>query len=376
VGFSPRGFMKILDKYVAKNFLTGYLISFCVLMGLRIMIDLFVNLDEFTENPNMSAFQIFMDIAVYYGRNSLLYFRDFAGMITVVAAVFSLGKMTKHNELTAIMASGVSLKRVIAPIMILSICFTGLHIIDEEILIPPIADKLVRSHDSSAKELSYDMWFLSDSQGNLFCSPKYNVKEEKISTPTIVTREHKEKNSLLWDVTGVIKADSAYYDEKSKSWILENGMFLAVSRKNTDKPYEAVKSCPSDLVPKDIPVRRQSMHMDLLSSYDLLRLAKQNPKDTARLYAQKNFRITDPIINFIMLMISLPLLVCRDPKALKSAVFVSFALTSLCYVLTFASKIFASDITIAGRVMPELWAWLPIFIFVPIAFIELDSMKT
>ena len=40
--------MKILDKYIAKNFLIGYVIAFCVLIGLRVIIDLFVNLDEFT----------------------------------------------------------------------------------------------------------------------------------------------------------------------------------------------------------------------------------------------------------------------------------------------------------------------------------------
>lgn len=368
--------MKILDKYVAKNFLTGYLISFCVLMGLRIMTDLFVNVDEFTENAEMSTMQVLSSIIVYYGRNSLLYFRDFAGMITVVAAVFSLGKMTKHNELTAIMASGVSLKRVIAPILLLSLFFTGLHIVDEEFLIPPMADKLVRSHDAAAKELFYDMWFISDSHGNLFCSPQYNVAEEVIINPTIIKRKQKEKGSVLWDVTGIIRADSARYDSKSKQWLLTNGMLLTISHNQDDKSHQPIKACPSDLLPKDIPVRRQSAHMDLLSSYDLMRLAKQNPKDTARLYAQKNFRFTDPIINFIMLMISLPVLVCRDPKGLKSAVFISFGLTSLCYVLTFISKVFACDITIAGRVMPELWAWLPIFIFVPIAFIELDSMKT
>ena len=40
--------MRILDRYVGKNFLIGYFIAFCVLTGLRIIIDLFVNLDEFT----------------------------------------------------------------------------------------------------------------------------------------------------------------------------------------------------------------------------------------------------------------------------------------------------------------------------------------
>jgi lipopolysaccharide export LptBFGC system permease protein LptF len=238
-----------------------------------------------------------------------------------------------------------------------------------------MADKLVRSHDALDATLSYDMWFISDSQGNLFCSPQFKVKEAVIENPTIITRTNKD-NSILWDVTGIIKADSAHYDLDTKSWILNNGMFLAVSRQLADQPYKPVKACISDLTPKDIPVRRKSAHMDLLSSYDLVKLAKQSPKDLARLYAQKNFRITDPVINFIMLMISLPILVCRDPKGLKSAVFISFALTGLCYILTFVSKILASEITLAGRVIPELWAWLPIFIFLPIAFIELDSMKT
>jgi lipopolysaccharide export system permease protein len=367
--------MKILDKYVAKNFLTGYLIAFLVLMGLRIMIDVFVNIDEFTENAQLTAGQVMANIILFYGRSSLLYFRDFAGMITVVAAVFSLGKMTRSNELVAIMASGVSLKRVIAPILLLALAFTGLHVIDQEFFIPPIADKLVRAQDAVAETLSYDMWFISDSRGNLFCSPKFKVNEGVMMAPTIITRTMKD-NQVLSDVTGIIKADSASYDYDSKSWILKNGTYLTVSKELSDKPYQAVKACRSDLTPKDIPVRRNSTHMDLLSSYDLVKLAKQSPKDLARLYAQKNFRLTDPIINFIMLMISLPILVCRDPKSLKSAVFISFALTGACYILTFVSKIFAPEIMIAGRVMPELWAWLPIFIFVPIAVNELDSLKT
>ena len=367
--------MKILDKYVARNFLTGYMIAFLVLMGLRIMTDLFVNIDEFYENAQLTAGQVMANIIAYYSRSSLLYFRDFAGMITVVAAVFSLGKMTRSNELVAIMASGVSLKRVIAPILLLSLVFTGLHVIDQELLIPPIADKLVRSQDAVAETLTYNMWFISDSSGSLFCSPTFRVKDSVIINPTIITRKMKD-NKVIWDVTGIIKADSAYYDYDSKSWILKNGMYLTVSKELSDKPYQPIKSCRSDLTPKDIPVRRNSSNMDLLSSYELVKLAQQSPKDLARLYAQKNFRLTDPIINFIMLMISLPILVCRDPKSLKSAVFISFALTGLCYILTFVSKIFAPEIMIAGRVMPELWAWLPIFIFVPIAVNELDSLKT
>lgn len=367
--------MKLLDKYVAENFLTGYLIAFGVLMGLRIMIDLFVNVDEFTASSQFTVLQVLNHIVYYYAIHSFLYFRDFAGMITVVAAVFSLGKMTRNNELIAIMASGVSLKRVIAPILFLSLVFAGLHVIDQEFFIPPFADKLVRSPDMITDNIFYDLWFLNDANASLFNSPRFDVKDSAILTPTIITRS-KRPDTGLYDITGIIKADSAKYNYSNKSWLLKNGVFLRVSRELSDRPYEVIKAYPSDLTPKDIPVRRKSANMDLLSSFDLARLAHENPKDLARLYAQKNFRLTDPIINLVMLMISLPVLVCRDPKTLKSAVFVSFVLTGLCYIMTFVSKLFASEAIIAGRAMPELWAWLPIFVFLPIAFIELDAMKT
>ena len=367
--------MKTLDKYVAKNFLTGYLIAFTVLIGLRMMIDMFINLDEFTERPDLGFWDICGNIVSYYAVQSTIYFRDFAGMITVVAASFSLGKMTRNNELIAIMTSGVSLKRVIAPIVFLALLLTGILIIDQEFLIPPLADKIVRSQDEVADKLTYDMWFISDEKGSLFCSPQFRVADEVIEKPVIITRI-RQQDSLKWEITGIIQADSAKYNNEvgGGQWDLVNGSFQAVSRAFAGQT-EVVTAYPSDLKPKDIPVRRKSANMDLLSSYDLVKLARQSPKDLPRLYAQKNFRITDPIINLIMLMVCLPILVCRDPKSMKSAVMISFAITGLCYITAFVSKMMASEVFF-DRVIPQLWAWIPIFIFLPIAFIELDSMKT
>ena len=54
----------------------------------------------------------------------------------------------------------------------------------------------------------------------------------------------------------------------------------------------------------------------------------------------------------------------------------SFGLTAACFVTTFVCKLLATEVVFANRVMPELWAWLPIFIFLPVAFIELDAMRT
>ena len=117
--------------------------------------------------------------------------------------------------------------------------------------------------------------------------------------------------------------------------------------------------------------------MSLLSSKQLADLAARSTqvKDLTQLYSQKHFRITDPMVNLIMLMVGLPVLVCREPKAMKSAIMASFGITVACFLVTFLAKMAATEVMF-NRVIPELWAWLPIFIFLPIAFIELDSMKT
>jgi len=377
--------VRILDKYVAKNFLTGYAIAFCVLLGLRIVIDLFVNLDEFAEHADLGMAAVISNIFTYYALQSTLYFRDFAGMITVVAAAFSLGKMVRYNELIAIMASGVSLKRIIAPIIILTIALTGLLVIDQELLIPSFSNSLVREKDVLPGRESYDLWFISDANGSLICSYKFDVESETLYDPLIITRD-KIPDSLFYEPTGWIQAKKATYDSKIRAWLLTDGLFTSIPRSQT-KPGDDSQSAPShrqtlnafytDISPKDIPIRRSSEHKTLLSSAQLSQLASQGTKlkDLAFLYSQKHFRITDPIMNVVMLLVCLPVLVCRDPKSMKSAISISFAITAASLIVNFICKLMATE-ELFGIVVPELWAWLPVFIFAPIAFLEIDSMKT
>ena len=365
--------MKLLDKYVARNFLVGYGIAFAVLIGLRILIDLFVNIDEFTEHPGIGFFEVITNIVGFYGVQSTLYFRDFAGMITVVAAAFSLGKLVRGGELIAVMASGVSLKRIIVPIVVLALILTVLLIADQELIIPLLAPELVRAHDVVPGQETYDVDFISDSNGALLCAQKFDVKSATLYYPTILTRA-RIPNTLRWTVTGRISAEKALYNYQTKCWDLRNGRY---TEKAVAKAPEPVEFFCTDLTPTDIPIRHQARYKTLLSSAQLSRLAAAGTKvkDVAQLYSQKHFRITDPLINLVMLLVSLPILVCRDPRSMKSAIIISFAITTACYIVTFVCKMLATEVFFE-RIVPEVWAWVPVIIFGPVAMVELDSMKT
>ena len=365
--------MKILDKYITKNFLIGYVISFSVLIGLRIIVDLFVNIDEFTEHAGLGVLEVMANILTYYGLNITLYFRDFAGFVTVIAAVFSLGKMVRNNEFVAMMASGVSLKRVLAPIVILAVVLTFVLVIDQEFVIPSLADKLVRSEDDLPGQESYDVWFIADANGSLICSQKYDAATTTLHGPTIIVRSRTDDSPVL-EVTGRISAEKAVYNYKTNRWDLIDGRF---TEKGSIDPADNIDYYATDITPKDIPVRRKSEYKSLLSSAQLATLAQQQTriKDLNRLISQRHFRITEPVINFVMLMVCLPILLCRDPKAMKSAVLLSFTLTGLCFITTFVCKMFSTEV-VFEMVTPELWPWLPVAIFLPVALLELDSMKT
>jgi len=250
---------------------------------------------------------------------------------------------------------------------------TVLLVVDQELVIPPLSDKLVRTQDTLPGEETYDVWFIVDGKGSLICSQRFDVKRSALYKPTIITRR-KIPDSAIWEVTGRIEARRAVYDADRGEWILKGGFF---TEKGSVAGRRPIGSYASDITPKDIPVRRKSRYKTLLSSRQLSVLASQGTKikDLAQLYSQKHFRITDPIINLVMLMVSLPILVCRDPKSMKTAIVISFGTTAACFITTFMCKMFATEVVFA-RIIPEFWAWLPIFIFLPIAFIELDSMKT
>jgi lipopolysaccharide export system permease protein len=336
-------------------------------------------------DPETGAEFTFMGVAKlvvrFYSIRFCLWYRDIAGMLIVVAAVFSLTRMTRNNELIAVMASGMSLKRVLAPILFLSLLLSSLTIFDQEFVIPRFANDLTRDHGDLPRAMKYSLWFAGDDKGNLFCSASYDESTETLVQPMIILRQAVPDRQDIFRVTGKIQAASARYNIEKGGWDLTDGRMVFVpapGQEMTPPKPENIDFYPSSLTADDIPIRRREGFKALLSLQQLTELehnAGTRKTDLAELALQKNSRITDPIINMIMLMVALPVLVCRDPKAMKTAIMISFLTTASCFVVVFVCKLFATEI-IFGQIRPAIWTWAPIFIFFPIALLEIDSMKT
>src|SRR6476646_6220284 len=146
--------MRIIDRYVFWSFIRNYLISFMVLIGMYIVLDMVFNFDDLTNLKGTaeaagvsSVLGAIRNIADYYFYQCFLFFVHLSGIIPVVAAAFTLMRLSRFNELTAMLAAGVPLLRIAMPIILAGVVLNGLLIADQELVIPTMIPKLTRSHD-------------------------------------------------------------------------------------------------------------------------------------------------------------------------------------------------------------------------------------
>ena len=165
--------MSILDRYILRMLLVNYVIAIGVMVSLYVVLDMFVNMDEFTEQ-GYPLLTVIKNIASFYWPNLFLYFAQLSGAITLFACLASLARLRKLNEITAVLASGVSLYRVAAPVIAFGIVTTAISVANTEWLIPSVAHKLSRDHDDADGRRAYQVLFLRDRHGALLSAQQFH----------------------------------------------------------------------------------------------------------------------------------------------------------------------------------------------------------
>jgi lipopolysaccharide export system permease protein len=102
--------MKLLDRYIIKQFLSTYVFVVALLLAVITVIDLTEKTDKYAK-----AQLGFLEILGYYG-NFLPWIAGLITPITVfIATVYVTAKMAGHTEIVAILSSGVSFRRLLLP---------------------------------------------------------------------------------------------------------------------------------------------------------------------------------------------------------------------------------------------------------------------
>jgi hypothetical protein len=195
------------------------LLFFVIIISLRVVIDLNFNMDDFLKG-NASSAEKFQNMVSYYLYQIPAYVIELGGILIVASAAFTLARMNHSNELTAILASGVSLHRVIVPIFLFAVLLDVAIICDQEYLIPSIADKMVRSRDDLPGEKEIHVRLMTDEAGSVWYSPKLDPAHSTMSRPLVLVRSP--------DGTAVGVVSGAMAKEEKFGWCFTDGKIKGV----------------------------------------------------------------------------------------------------------------------------------------------------
>jgi lipopolysaccharide export system permease protein len=379
--------MRIIDRYVFSSFIRNYLISFMVLIGMYVVLDMVFHFDELVDVDTATdtgalagTLAMLWNIVDYYFYQSFLFFVHLSGIIPVVAAAFTLLRLSRFNELTALLAAGVPLLRVAAPIIIASVVLNALLIVDQELVIPAMIPKLSRSHNemhTGSKHLAVQA--IQDENNALLYAARYvPPTKQSRGLPTMLDVDVLERNERLM-TAAKISAKKAEWDPRLAAWRLEGGVRIAQLLPDQRPVREDVDLWHTSITPQEIELYRNTDFMELLSTERINELLKRDKAfGASSLQRVKHTRFTQPIMNVILLLLAIPCVLTREPGKLKQGatfclVLMGVSMGSIFLCLQIANT--PPSPQLAAQ-WPAIMAWVPIFLFGPLSVFLLDRVKT
>ncbi len=329
--------------------------------------------------PAASTWSVFGSIVSYYYHQSFLFFVQLSGVIPVVAAAFTLIRMSRFNELTAILAAGVPLLRVSMPIVYAGVVFNFVLLpLTQELVIPGMIPELTKKHDEleDTNAKTFPIRAMQDDNNALLNAGKYTPPDDKHPAHLDVV-DVIERNADM-QISGHITADTADYDPPNQQWILVNGQRITGlgpgEKRSNPMPISAWKT---EISPEEINLYRSGDYVELLSTEKINELL-QRPKSygTNALLRVKHFRWSQLLVNIVLLLLAIPCVLTREPGTLKVDIIKCVMLTGVCMCSTFVARQIAGNPP-PGETWHQQWplimAWVPIFVFLPLAIYLLDQ---
>jgi lipopolysaccharide export system permease protein len=375
----------IIDRYLLRQFVQTFLICFGSLMGLYVVIDAFTNLEEFItyarDNGGMLAV-----MGQYYAYRALSFFDTTSHIVTLIAAMFTVTWIQRHNELTALAAAGIAKSRVIKPVILAALVIIALRVANREFVIPAIRENL-----------SYNAQDLGGSRGKPLL-PRYDLETGVVfrSSSQIFVNEKRIHRPNFQLPAGLDRygprliAENAYYRppqvDRPGGYLLEQ----------VEQPtrLDGEKSLPSDgppvlLTPRDYRwlkpdecflvsdvsfeyLSADSNWRQLSSTHELIRGLRNRSLDYgAGERMAVHSRMVQPLLDMTLVFLGLPLVLSRSNRNVFLAIGMCLAL-----VVAFMLVVLGCGYLGAGYWLePSLAAWLPLMIFVPCAVILSQPLR-
>jgi len=339
--------VRLLDRYIARRFLSNLLFSLIAFICIFVIVDLIERLSDFIDKQVP-----LLIVAAYY-----FYYLPFIIVLTLpvgmlLASMFAMGQLSRYHELAAMQSSGISFYRIVAPLLGIGLLVSvGMWFFGERVMtvgnqrkseINQIyIQRLPRSLPSRLANL-----YLQESDHRRvfigFFNPQ-NATANKISLQT-------------YDGIFVVKRlDAAHLRWTGKHWELTQGyqrVFGAEGEIAT--PFDTLRVEDLSFTPEVLAkVQKAPEEMSYAELKEFIAEVARNGGDPARWEVDLYLKISFPLANFIIVLFGAPLAAGR----VRSGGAVGVAMSLIICFLYFGSVKTGQSMGQSGTLNPIIGAW-------------------
>jgi lipopolysaccharide export system permease protein len=374
--------MTRIDRYLLTLYGRVLLICFLSVCGLLIVVDIFTNLDEFVRSAERGDTSLISVLAGYYGPYMLSIFERLSGLLALLALLFAIAWLNKTHELTALLAAGVTKRRVIRPLLVASMLVILGAAALREFSVPRFQDRLDRNPQDLTGDVprpirpTYDPHAVALLQGkhllpiNLeIISPSLKVQGgplaktcgSKVLANTAVYRPGTPEEPAGYLFIGVTYPKNI--DQLASTYAESDGSPILLTSFDNDWVEPGNCFLVSDIEYEML--RGGNAWKQFASTGELIEhLQGVSARRGDDLRVQIHQRLLRPAIDWTVLLLGIPVLLMRPDRHMFWV-----AGTCLGIVAGFTAVVMAlAAIGSSGRIPPVIAVWLPLLLFLPWAW--------
>jgi lipopolysaccharide export system permease protein len=351
--------MKLLDRYILKNFLVTYIFTVAITMLIICVIDFTEKIDNFRKFKVATQ-----EILVDYYANLIPYYANYLSPLLVfIATVFFTARMAARTEIIAMFGSGISFVRMLVPYFIGSIMLAAFTFYMVGWVIPK-ANKT-----RLAFEYKYidDQYYFNKRNFHVKVAPQLYAYIESYNNASNTgykfTLEKIEGNNLREKLT----SDRIEWQAKKKKWAVFDYKIRKINGLQESFVQGTQLDTTLNLSPKDFENDKNRFEeLTLTQLNDYIALLNLRGADGVEAYQiEKYTRFTHPFAFIILTIIGVIVSARKSRRGSGLQIAFGFALAFV-YLLFF---MLAKGIAESGRIPAVLAVWLPNLIFSAIGFV-------
>jgi LPS export ABC transporter permease LptG/LPS export ABC transporter permease LptF len=363
---------RITDTYVITSFLFYFVLWLASFVMMFQVFTYFELLSDIIKNhismDRVLAYHLFLTPRLIY---------DFAPFGVLTAVLVAFGILTKHNEVTAMKACGVSVYRLAAPILVAGVLLSGALFAFDHYWVPD-ADRRQDALRAEIKGrpaqtfLQPDRRWISGLHDRMYYY-KYFDQAQRIMLGVNVY----EIDPVQFRLKRHISAERARWEPSLHSWVFENGWSRDMKGNNVTRfdDFSGVTRTFAELEEQPdyfVKEAKQSQQMNFHELGAYIHELQQSGFDTVQLQVQLQKKFSVPLFALIMAMVSIPFAFLAGNRGAMAGVGISLGIAIVYWSVGQVFEQFGN----LSQLPVQIAAWSPDAIFSLAGLYFLARMRT